>query len=96
MLHDWPDHKCQEILKNLKGAMTAGSSYLLIDEIVFPERGAIWRATNLDISMMTCLAAWERTAAQWTNLLELAGYKVYGIWEYAPESHGSLIVATLL
>ncbi|KAF3761234.1 S-adenosyl-L-methionine-dependent methyltransferase [Cryphonectria parasitica EP155] len=93
ILHDWPDHKCEEILKNLKGAMKTGSSYLLVDEIVFPERGAAWRATNLDISMMTCLAAWERTAAQWTTLLEKAGFKIQNIWEYAPESHNCLVIA---
>lgn len=54
ILHDWPDRKCIEILHNVKGSMSA-ESVILIDEMVLPECGAPWRATQLDMAMLTCL-----------------------------------------
>lgn len=92
VLHDWPDGKCVEILKNLKGAMTE-ESYLFIDEIVFSERGAPWRGTSLDMALLTCLAAVERTAAQWEILLGQAGFKIEKIVQYAPDSQEAVIIA---
>ncbi|KAI8623408.1 putative sterigmatocystin 8-O-methyltransferase precursor [Xylariaceae sp. FL1651] len=49
ILHDWPDDKCLDILDNTKAGMTSDS------------RGAPGRATQLDMAMITCLAAMERS-----------------------------------
>ncbi|KAI1140004.1 putative sterigmatocystin 8-O-methyltransferase precursor [Hypoxylon sp. FL0543] len=92
ILHDWPDHKCKEILQNIKAAMT-GDSVLLIDEMVLSERGAPWRATQLDIAMITCLAATERTEADWQALLNNSGFKIKKIWKYTDECEDCVLVA---
>lgn len=52
VLHDWPADKCVEILRNIVPAMTA-ESRILIDEMVLPENGAPWRATQQDFIMGT-------------------------------------------
>lgn len=68
-------------------------SVVLIDEMVFPERGVHWRATQLDMSMMTCLAATERSEAEWRALIDEAGFKIVKIWKYTQHIHDSVIVA---
>ena len=81
-------------MQNLKIAMSRDSA-ILIDEMVLPERGAPWRATQLDMSMLTCLAAMERTEAEWRGLLKGTGLQVKKIWKYSEECEDSIIVAVL-
>ncbi|KAI1197676.1 S-adenosyl-L-methionine-dependent methyltransferase [Nemania serpens] len=92
ILHDWPDHKCVEILKNIKSAMTEDSR-ILIDEMVLPERGAPWRATQLDLAMSTCFAAMERSRADWDSLLGKAGLTIQKIWKYTDQLDDCVIAA---
>lgn len=92
ILHDWPDHKCIEILQNVKSAMTKDSR-ILIDEMVLPERGAPWRATQLDLAMSTCFAAMERSRADWESLLSKAGLTISKIWKYTDQLDDCIIMA---
>ncbi|KAK5633374.1 hypothetical protein RRF57_009088 [Xylaria bambusicola] len=92
ILHDWPDHKCIQILENIKSAMTKDSR-ILIDEMVLPERGAPWRATQLDLAMSTCFAAMERSRADWDSLLDKAGLSILKVWKYTDEVDDCIIVA---
>ncbi|KAH9886148.1 putative sterigmatocystin 8-O-methyltransferase precursor [Xylariomycetidae sp. FL2044] len=92
VLHDWPDEKCKQILQNLKIAMMP-ESVILIDEMVLSERGAPWRATQLDITMLTCLAAMERTEAEWRALLDDAGFKILKVEKYTDECEDCIIFA---
>ncbi|KAI0389948.1 S-adenosyl-L-methionine-dependent methyltransferase [Xylariaceae sp. FL0594] len=92
ILHDWPDDKCVEILTNIKSAMTA-ESRILIDEMVLPEKGAPWRATQLDWAMGSCFAAMERSRSDWDSVLEKAGLKIVDIWKYTEQLDDSIIVA---
>jgi len=94
ILHDWPTHKCAEILANIKSGMTE-DSVLLIDEMVLPERDAPWRTAQLDMVMMTCFGATERTEAEWRALLDDAGLKITKIWKYTDECEDCVIVAKL-
>ncbi|KAI0110614.1 putative sterigmatocystin 8-O-methyltransferase precursor [Hypoxylon sp. NC0597] len=91
ILHDWPNHKCKEILQSIQAAMTE-DSVLLIDEMVISERGATWRATQLDIAMATCLAAMERTEADWRALLDNSGFTIQKIWKYTNECEDCVLV----
>lgn len=61
-------------------------SKLLINDIVLPNKGAGAFATQSDMSMMSLLAAMERSEAQWRALLECAGLKNIRIWFGNPES----------
>lgn len=60
--------------------MTPGYSKILINENVIPDTGAHWQATSLDIIMMVDLAAKERTAQQWHQLVAPVGLKISKIW----------------
>lgn len=92
VLHDWPNNKCKEILISTRAAMTE-TSMLLIDGLVLPERGAPWRAAALDMVMMSCLAAIERSEPEWRVLLDEAGFKIEDIRKYTDECNNSVIFA---
>lgn len=92
ILHDYPDKKCRDILKNTISAMSE-DSVILIDEIVLPEVGAIWRATQMDMTMMTALAGKERSEKEWFALLESVDLHVVKVWKYTEESEDCIIVA---
>ena len=91
-MHDWPDDTCIIILNQIIKVMDK-DSVILIDDMVLPNRGAHWRATQLDLAMMAGLAAMERTEKQWYALLEAAGLKIKQIYTYTPELRDSIIVA---
>ncbi|MCJ1394031.1 hypothetical protein MMC18_006909 [Xylographa bjoerkii] len=92
ILHDYPDERCLLILKQLKDAM-GKESVILIDEMVLQDSGAHWRATQLDLTMMACLGAMERTKKQWHALLEAAGLRIVGIHTYTELLQDSVIAA---
>lgn len=68
------------IFGNLHDAM-GPDSFILIDEMVLPNSNTNFEAMNLDMTMMT-IAATERTAEQWTELLDSAGLKVSKTFVY--------------
>ena len=81
ILHDWPDDKCEVIVKQIKGAMKKGYSKLLINEHVIPSVGANWEATYLDLYMMILFGSRERTEDDWRVLLEeKCGVRIVKIW----------------
>ncbi|PVH95258.1 S-adenosyl-L-methionine-dependent methyltransferase [Periconia macrospinosa] len=92
IIHDWPDEQAVAILKNQISAMSE-DSVVLIDDMVLPEKGSPWRATQLDMAMMATLAAWERSETQWYALLEKAGLEIVKIWKYTEECDDCIIVA---
>ncbi|KAI8626145.1 S-adenosyl-L-methionine-dependent methyltransferase [Xylariaceae sp. FL1651] len=91
VLHDWPDEKCIEILRNIMPAMTS-ESRILIDEMILPEKGAPWRATQQDFIMGACIAAQERSHDEWLALFDRAGLKVERFWKYTEELSDYLMV----
>ena len=92
IMHDYPDEKCALILQQIVKAMSR-DSVILIDEMVIPNKGAHWRATQLDLAMMASLAGTERTERQWYDLMDMAGLKIQRIWTYTKELRDSIIVA---
>jgi 6-hydroxytryprostatin B O-methyltransferase len=73
VLHDWPDDKAREILRNVRAAMKP-SARLLIVETVLPQPGTVnpfedsymrWR----DLQMRTVCNGRERYLDEWTRLL---------------------------
>lgn len=94
ILHDYPDKQCLIILKNTIAAMGKGS-VLLVDDMVLPNSGIHWQAAQLDMAMMTAMAAVERTKEQWYTLLESAGLKINKIWTYTTSLQDSIVEAVL-
>lgn len=94
ILHDYPDKQCRTILQNTIAAMGKGS-VILVDDMVLPNSGIHWQATQLDMAMMTGMAAGERTKEQWYALLESVGLKINKIWTYTTSLQDSIIEAVL-
>ncbi|MCJ1329290.1 hypothetical protein MMC10_005969 [Thelotrema lepadinum] len=92
IFHDYPDEKCRIIVENTVEAM-AKDSLILIDDMVVPDSGVHWQATNLDMQMLCSLAAIERTRSQWYELLESAGLTILKIHTYTISLQDSVIVA---
>lgn len=94
IIHDYPDEKAVIILKNL-AAVLGPDSLILIDDIVLPNSGAHLHATQLDMTMMSCLAAMERTTDQWYALIEKAGLRINKIFSYTTSLRDSIIECAL-
>ncbi len=86
VLHDWPDDMCRLILSHLASAMTPGYSKILANELVLPDQGCGIIAAQVDITMMACVAAEERSETQWHELVDSAGLKIEEIWTDVPEA----------
>ncbi|KUI68298.1 Demethylsterigmatocystin 6-O-methyltransferase [Cytospora mali] len=92
VMHDWPDDKCVDILKQLIAAF-GPRSQILIDEMVLPDAGVSWEAATIDLTMMASLGSRERTLREWHGLLDQAGLKVLHIHTYVPRRQDSIIQA---
>ncbi|KAH9905020.1 S-adenosyl-L-methionine-dependent methyltransferase [Xylariomycetidae sp. FL2044] len=81
VLHDWPDEKAADIARGVMRAMKPGYSRLLVHENVIPPMAQDPEQTTLDRIMMTLLGGKERSAADWSELLEgKCGLKIVKIW----------------
>ncbi|KAI1261979.1 S-adenosyl-L-methionine-dependent methyltransferase [Xylariaceae sp. FL1019] len=94
IFHDWPDNDCIAILKNTAAAMTPGYSKLLMSEFALPSSNTPLYPALLDVNMMALLNGMERTEAQFTALLDAAGFNVVKFWSVGAETEG-LIEAVL-
>jgi len=84
VLHDWPDQQCVEILTNIKSAMRARYSRILLNEIIVPDVNARWFETGVDLIMMGVHSSHERREKAWRKLVdEVGGLKVNRIWDVA-------------
>lgn len=90
VLHDWPDIKAVEILKQLTGSLERGYSRILLHEcLIIPEK-AHPRTTLSDLVMMMSFSAVERTEQMWQDVVSKAGLQITKIWTI-PESVESVI-----
>lgn len=92
VLHDWPDEKSVEILRQLRDAMDE-DSLLVIDEIVVPGRAASVKQVLYDMVMLSCLGSGERSESQWREVLEKAGLRLREVEIYDEELCSALTIA---
>lgn len=78
ILHDWPDEKCQQILKNCHQAMGAESKLLIVEMIVSPGNGPSI-AKLLDLEMLVTTGGRERTEDEFKQLFEVSGFNLSSI-----------------
>jgi demethylsterigmatocystin 6-O-methyltransferase len=91
IIHDYPDEKAVAILQNTAAAL-GPDSVILIDDMVLPNIGVHFHATQMDITMMTGLASVERTQEKWYELVEQkAGLKINQIYTYTASLRDSII-----
>lgn len=74
--------------------MTPGYSKIILNELVLPNQKCSLIAAQVDITMMACLAATERSERQWHEVVGSAGLKIQNIWTDVPEAE-SIIELTL-
>ncbi|KAJ6119430.1 hypothetical protein N7523_003710 [Penicillium sp. IBT 18751x] len=89
VLHDWPNKKATQILRNIGDAMSQ-ESVLLISETMLPDCGVPLPSVVSDMQMMGSFASLERTQQQWQTLLEAAGFQLVQVWlpDGRPTSQG--------
>lgn len=92
ILHNWDDELCVRVLETCRRTM-AGRGSLLIVEFVMPARNdPATSVSGLDLCMMVCLGARERTEAEYRALLGRAGFE----WKRTmPTSAGVSIIEAL-
>ncbi|KAI9709680.1 MAG: hypothetical protein M1828_002379 [Chrysothrix sp. TS-e1954] len=80
VLHDWPDAKALEILRNVIASMERGYSRILLHEQVVGARHPDPRNTAADLTMMMCFSAHERSEEMWSALVRQVGLRVVKLW----------------
>ena len=73
ILHDWPNAKASEILKNCRKSIR-DDGILLVREHVIPEGDAPSVGKQLDLTMLIMLGGAERTEKEWRELLQESGF----------------------
>ncbi|KAL1595227.1 hypothetical protein SLS60_009915 [Paraconiothyrium brasiliense] len=81
VLHELPDESCRMMLSQLVPAMQKAHSKSLLNEIVVPDVSAQWFSTSVDMLMLMCHSAQERTEGMWRDLLERVGLRISKIWD---------------
>jgi O-methyltransferase domain/Dimerisation domain len=86
VVHDWNDEHAIRILRNCRRAMKASGRVLLL-EMLLPETADKHFGKLLDLNMLVMTGGRERTRAEFSVLLDAAGYKVTRIIDtMAPQS----------
>src|SRR6516225_962991 len=93
VIHDWPDEDALHILRNVRAAADAGKRVLLV-ETVIPNHDREFLGKWLDLEMLVGAAARERTAAEYGQLLNRAGFQMMRVVETA--SPFSIVEATAI
>ena len=75
IIHDWPDEKARDILRNCRQAMRPDSRLILIDQLL-PERTVPGLHHFIDLEMMAMLGSKERTAKEFQTLFQEAGLEL--------------------
>ena len=75
IIHDWPDDKALEILKNVRAATQEGATVLLVESVI-PPHDREFSTKWLDLEMLVDNSGRERTAAEYQNILQDAGFQM--------------------
>jgi C-methyltransferase len=75
IIHDWPDEQAVTILRNVRDAAGPQGTVLLVEQVI-PTHNREFLGKWADLEMLLCLAARERTAAEYRDLLGRAGLQL--------------------
>lgn len=78
VIHDWPEPEALAILKNVRTAAKPNSRVFLVERII-PETSEYAFSKWTDLYMLAYLGGQERTAGDYRQLLENAGFEIEGI-----------------
>ena len=83
ILHDWDDERALRILRNCHCALPAGGRLLVLDHIV-PEQKVSGETAFMDLNMLVVLPGKERTAVEFRDLFEAAGFQLKRVLQLSP------------
>jgi hypothetical protein len=75
ILHDWPDDKCEAIVRSVHRSAPKDSRLVLV-EMLLPDTPQPSPVTLMDLNMLVMLGGRERTAGEYSALLQRCGYAV--------------------
>jgi O-methyltransferase domain/Dimerisation domain len=75
IIHDWDDERAIQILKNCRAQMGVDGRLILVDCVV-PETPEPHFSKFIDLNMLVMTGGKERTAREFGNLFEAAGFKL--------------------
>jgi hypothetical protein len=93
VIHDWPDDDAVRILRNVRAAAGMGKRVLLV-EWVIPNHDREFPGKWSDLEMLIAASARERTADEYGQLLNRAGFHMTRVVETA--SPVSIVEATAI
>jgi O-methyltransferase domain len=75
ILHDWDDERALAILRNCRRAMSSNSRLLMVEMVIPPGQVPLLVALH-DLLMLAVAGGKERTAGEFTTLLDAAGFEL--------------------
>lgn len=75
IIHDWDDSRAIRILENVHAVMAEGGRLLVIESVIPPGNEPFF-AKLLDLTMLTIPGGRERTADEYRQLFQAAGFRV--------------------
>jgi hypothetical protein len=75
IVHDWPEHKAENILGNVRAAIGEGASLFLVD-LILPDDSAPHLGKLVDLDLLVAFGGKHRTAAEYEDLLARTGFRM--------------------
>lgn len=75
IIHDWADDKAIPILENVRKAARPGARLLLVESVI-PETAGFDMGKWMDLNMLVMAGGCERTAAEFRELFDRAGFEL--------------------
>jgi hypothetical protein len=75
IVHDWADDKAVALLENVRKAAKPGARVLLVESVI-PETAEFDMGKWMDVNMLVMAGGRERTAAEFRDLYDQAGFEL--------------------
>jgi hypothetical protein len=79
IVHDWNDEESVSILQNIAKSAKLGAKVLLVESVVEAEKGIPSMSKVMDLNMLAMTSGRERTAKEYAELFEKAGFKLTNV-----------------
>ena len=101
ILHDWPDDKAANILRNIVAAMDERNSRLLIMDTVLPSPGSVPVSVERlvrgrDLTMMQAFNSKERDMDDWKGLLDAVDPRLHLVGTVQPFGSAMSVLEVVL
>ena len=85
ILHDWNEEKIRILLGKIHAALPSGGGVLIAEKILFEDKSGPMAGLLQSLHMLVCTEGKERTLAEYSRLLEQAGFRqISGVRTGAP------------